>query len=137
MHSVEPGAEVRILGWVRTRRDSKKFSFLELNDGSCLKNIQVVADTALEGFEQNVLKADTGAALDIQGSVVESPGKGQPVEVQASRVVLVGECSSEDYPLQKKTALERVLANDCSSAAAYEYIWRCLSRAKRCCVCHS
>ena len=95
------GDEVEINAWVRTRRDSKDFSFLELNDGSCLSNIQVIADSSIDGFEKNVLNAHTGAAVNIKGQLVQSPGKGQRVEVKASDITLVGFCSAEDYPLQK------------------------------------
>lgn len=102
LRSIEPGTEVRVQGWVRTRRDSKDFSFLEVNDGSCLANLQVIADRAIDSFEENVLQAHTGAAIDLRGTVVESPGKGQRVEVRASELMLVGSCSAEDYPLQKK-----------------------------------
>ena len=96
------GAEVQLYGWVRTRRDSKEFSFLELNDGSCLANIQVIAERSLPGFEANVLHAHTGAAVHVAGTLVASPGKGQRIEVRASAVQLIGACSADDYPLQKK-----------------------------------
>jgi asparaginyl-tRNA synthetase len=86
---------------VRTKRDSKAFSFLELNDGSCLANLQVVADATLPGYEEAVVQARTGASLEIEGILVESQGQGQRWELQASRVVLVGP-APEDYPLQKK-----------------------------------
>ena len=102
LKSGEIGEEVEINAWVRTRRDSKDFSFLELNDGSCLSNIQVVADCSIEGFEKNVLNAHTGAAVRVKGQLVQSPGKGQRVEVKASDITLVGYCSAEEYPLQKK-----------------------------------
>jgi len=93
---------IQIQGWVRTRRDSKEFSFLEINDGSCLSNLQVIANSDLEGYKDTVLKADTGAAVRVTGQLVESPGKGQKWELKADSFELVGECSSEDYPLQKK-----------------------------------
>lgn len=89
-------------GWLRTRRDSKGFSFLEINDGSCLKNLQVVVDESFAGYKDHVLLAHTGAALEIVGEVVASPGKGQRVELKASEVTLVGFCPAEEYPLQKK-----------------------------------
>lgn len=86
-------------GWVRTRRDSKAFSFLEVNDGSCLASIQVVADAGIPGYE-NMGRMTTGASVRVQGRLVESPGK-QRWEIQASSVELVG-ASPETYPLQKK-----------------------------------
>jgi len=96
------GSEVTLCGWVRTRRDSKEFSFLELNDGSCMANIQVIADRKLAGFEKNVLEAHTGASVDVRGTLAESPGKGQRVEVRASAVTLIGPADADAYPLQKK-----------------------------------
>ncbi len=99
--SGKPGEKLTICGWVRTRRDSKEFSFLEINDGSCMANIQVVADSTLDNYSDNVLKAATGAAVIITGELVESPGKGQRVELKAESVELVGPCD-DTYPLQKK-----------------------------------
>ena len=85
------GAQVTMFGWVRTRRDSKGgFSFIELNDGSCLKGIQVVADQELDNYESDVLHLATGSSLRVQGVLKESPGKGQSVEVQASRIEVLG-----------------------------------------------
>jgi asparaginyl-tRNA synthetase len=91
---------VSIQGWVRTRRDSKKFSFIEINDGSCLANIQVIVDADLESYEQ-IKEISTGAAVSIYGKLVESPGKGQRWEVQANKIELLGS-APEDFPLQKK-----------------------------------
>ncbi|NNM01553.1 MAG: asparagine--tRNA ligase, partial [Gammaproteobacteria bacterium] len=86
-------------GWVRTRRDAKGVSFIELNDGSCLASIQVVVDQS-DGAD-GMAGVSTGAAIAVDGRLVESPGKGQRWEVQADRVTLVGGCPPE-YPLQKK-----------------------------------
>ena len=91
---------VELGGWVRTRRDSKEFSFLELNDGSCLQGIQVIIDAGIPGSEE-VSKMSTGASVSIVGELVESPGKGQSWEVRATEVKLVGE-APDDFPLQKK-----------------------------------
>jgi len=96
------GQEVLVRGWVRSRRDSKEFSFVNLNDGSCLSGIQVVVDAGLPGFEQNVLAANTGAAIEVRGVLVKSQGKGQSFEIQAKQFLLVGGCDAETYPLQKK-----------------------------------
>jgi asparaginyl-tRNA synthetase len=97
------GSEVTITGWVRTRRDSKAgFSFIEVNDGSCLKSIQVVADATLPNYESAVKALQTGASVVVQGTLVESAGAGQSVEVRASAVTLVGDGGGEEYPLQKK-----------------------------------
>lgn len=98
------GAEVTVQGWLRTRRDSKGgFSFLELNDGSCLKGIQVVAEKDLENYESEILKVATGASLRVRGELRESPGKGQAVEILAREIVVLGGVENPDhYPLQKK-----------------------------------
>lgn len=96
------GTSICISAWVRTRRDSKDFSFIEVNDGSCLKNLQVVVDASLPDYEEQVLQAHTGAAVSIEGEVVESPGKGQRVELKANSFKLVGFCPTDGYPLQKK-----------------------------------
>ncbi len=92
---------IEIAGWVRTKRDSKAFSFVEVNDGSCLSNIQVVADATIEGYTENVVPAKTGASVIVSGKLVESQGGGQRWEIHAERFELVGE-ADDDYPLQKK-----------------------------------
>ena len=97
------GREVELQGWVRTRRDSKGgFSFLELNDGSCLGNIQVLADGALPNYQGEVLKLSVGASVTVTGKVRASPAKGQATEVQAQSLVVHGWADPADYPLQKK-----------------------------------
>ncbi len=97
--SEAPCESILVEGWVRTRRDSKGFSFLEVNDGTCLASIQVVADAGIPGYE-NIGKMGTGASVSIEGKLVESPGK-QKWEIHASAVTLVGGVP-ESYPLQKK-----------------------------------
>ncbi|GAB6057489.1 asparagine--tRNA ligase [Desulfonatronum parangueonense] len=92
--------EIHLQGWVRTRRDAKGFSFLEINDGSCLKNIQVVMDHA--AAEQSFKDVNNGASVEIHGRHVASPAAGQNWEVQATRVSLIGLADQETYPLQKK-----------------------------------
>ncbi len=96
-----PMPEILVKGWVRTRRDGKGFSFFELNDGSCLANIQVVADEGIEGWDQ-CAEAGTGAAMEVGGALVESPGKGQRWEVKAARMAVIGHADPETFPLQKK-----------------------------------
>ncbi|CAN5207836.1 asparagine--tRNA ligase [soil metagenome] len=91
---------ILVKGWVRTRRDAKAFSFLEINDGSCLKNVQVVADSGIPGYD-DVPRMTTGASVEVEGRLVESPGKGQSFEIQASRIGLIG-TAPDDFPLQKK-----------------------------------
>ena len=97
------GATVTVAGWVRTRRDSKAgFSFLELNDGSALASLQVIADGGLPNYVDEVLRLSTGAAVAVTGELVESPGSGQPVELRAQRVQVYGYADPEAYPIQKK-----------------------------------
>src|SRR5205823_12718458 len=97
------GRQVRLQGWVRTRRDSKGgFSFIELNDGSSQGNVQVVAPGELANYESVVKHLHTGASVVIDGEVKASPAKGQATEVLAQRVELIGDASVETYPLQKK-----------------------------------
>src|SRR3954452_2089256 len=85
------GRRVRLRGWVRTRRDSKGgFSFLELNDGSCQGNLQVVAPAALPNYETEVKKLGIGSSVTITGEVKASPAKGQATEVHADAVTVHG-----------------------------------------------
>lgn len=97
------GKNVLLRGWVRTRRDSKGgFSFVELNDGSCQGNVQVVAPGELPNYEAVVKHLHTGASISVEGEVKASPAKGQATEVLASKLELVGDADAEAYPLQKK-----------------------------------
>ena len=100
LNAAGPVQGLELTGWVRTKRDAKDFSFIELNDGSCLANIQVIADTGLENYAV-VRHITTGAAIRVRGDLVESPGKGQAWEVRAASMEVVG-AAPEDYPLQKK-----------------------------------
>jgi len=96
----QPLAGVTVSGWVRTRRDAKDFSFVELNDGSCFKNLQVVVDAAVPGAE--LLKdALTGSSVSVEGQLVPSPAKGQKWELKATAFRLLGR-ADETFPLQKK-----------------------------------
>lgn len=100
--STDFGSEVVIRGWLRSRRDSKSgFSFLVVNDGSCLSDIQVIVDESLPGYHESIGGMLTGSSVEIRGELVESPAAGQTVEVRATEVHLVGACPPE-YPLQKK-----------------------------------
>lgn len=80
---------VTVKGWIRTRRDSKGFSFLELNDGSCLANVQVVVDAGKPGYDQ-ITHFLTGASAVVEGKLVASPAQGQKWELRATRIELVG-----------------------------------------------
>ena len=94
---------ILVKGWIRTRRDSKGgFSFIEINDGSCLKNLQVVTDHSMDGFETASKKLHTGSCVGFIGKLVLSPGKEQSVELQANSIEVYGEADPEHYPLQKK-----------------------------------
>ncbi len=97
-----------VKGWVRTRRDAKGFSFLEINDGSCLKNLQVIVDETGPAYEPLSMVA-TGAAVAVEGALVASPGKGQQWEVRATRLELLGASDADTYPLQKKRHTDEFL----------------------------
>ncbi|RYD27965.1 MAG: asparagine--tRNA ligase, partial [Verrucomicrobiaceae bacterium] len=96
----EPTDALHVAGWVRTRRDSKGFSFIELNDGTCLGNLQIVADEGIPGYDQ-IAKMNTGASVEIRGQLIPSPAAGQKWEMRAASLTLLGG-APDDYPLQKK-----------------------------------
>jgi asparaginyl-tRNA synthetase len=101
--SEDIGAKITVMGWVRTRRDSKGgFSFIEVNDGSSFSGIQIIADKKLPNYESEILKLQTGCSIRAVGTVVASPGKGQKVELQAEQVEVLGWADPDVYPLQKK-----------------------------------
>jgi asparaginyl-tRNA synthetase len=95
------GAAVTVNGWVRTRRDAKGFSFIEINDGSCMENLQVIADATLPNYTADIGKLTTGSALRCEGVLDASPGGKQAIELRAS-AVHVYSFAPADYPLQKK-----------------------------------
>ncbi len=98
-----PGEAVEVAGWIRTRRDSKQgFSFIELNDGSCMANLQVVIDGSVPGYEAHVKQMTTGASLRLTGELKPSPGANQRIELHATSFTLLGLADAEKYPLQKK-----------------------------------
>ena len=99
----QPETSIVAKGWVRTRRDSKNgFSFIELNDGSCLKNLQVVVENSVPGYADCIKDVTTGASLSIEGTLKESPGKGQRIELHASSLTVLGVADPATFPLQKK-----------------------------------
>jgi asparaginyl-tRNA synthetase len=103
LHQNKEQVEILVMGWIRTRRDSKGgFSFLEINDGSCLKNLQVIVDHNVDSFDRNSGKIHTGSCVSITGKLVNSPGEGQSVELQAMVIEVYGEADPDNYPLQKK-----------------------------------
>ena len=99
--NMEAGTEVLAKGWVRTKRGNKEIAFIALNDGSTIKNIQIVVDKN-ETSEPVLAKISTGACIGVQGKLVESVGSGQAVEIHASEITVYGECDPMRYPLQKK-----------------------------------
>ncbi len=107
LNSETPLDRVQLKGWVRTRRDGKGFSFIEVNDGSCLKNVQVVADGELPNYDE-ISKISTGSAVAVSGPLVESKGKGQKWEIIAEAVEIIS-LAPDTYPLQKKRHTDEFL----------------------------
>jgi asparaginyl-tRNA synthetase len=102
----EYGKEVNVKGWVRTRRGNKFVNFIALNDGSSIHNLQIIAD--VPKFDEELIKrVTTGSAISVNGTLSESAGKGQQVEILASSIEVLGDCNVDEYPLQpKKHSLE-------------------------------
>lgn len=93
-------AQVLVKGWVKTKRDAKDFSFIELNDGSCLKNIQIIANNTLNNYN-DIKKLTTGSSLAVTGALVDLTGGKQKYEIKAENIEIYG-FAPDDYPLQKK-----------------------------------
>ena len=100
--SPKVGSTVTIKGWVRTVRNQKSFSFVDVNDGSTLSGLQVILSPDVPNYEDILEKLSTGVSVSVEGTLAESPAKGQKVELQASRIEIIGACDPEEYPLQKK-----------------------------------
>ncbi|MBR1601571.1 MAG: asparagine--tRNA ligase [Alphaproteobacteria bacterium] len=100
LQSEQTIAQVLVKGWVKTKRDSKDFSFIEINDGSCLKNIQVIANNTLYNYNE-IKKLTTGSSVAVIGALVESAGGKQKYEIKAGNIEIYG-TAPDDYPLQKK-----------------------------------
>jgi asparaginyl-tRNA synthetase len=98
----EVGTELTLCGWVKTRRDSKDVSFVELTDGSSIKGLQIVFQNPKESFGTEFDKVQTGASLQVEGKLIESLGSGQRVELIVSKLKVFGSADPEVYPLQKK-----------------------------------
>jgi asparaginyl-tRNA synthetase len=97
------GQTARVQGWVRTRRDSKAgISFIELNDGSCLRSVQIIAEHNRQEYQAVLAHITTGSSILVEGTVTPSPGRGQPIEILANRIDLYGPSDPLTYPLQKK-----------------------------------
>jgi asparaginyl-tRNA synthetase len=99
----KPGTEVSAFGWVKTRRDSKGVTFVQLNDGSCFKDIQIVIDAGTLP-EEELKRVTTGASVRFDGTIVDSPAAGQAVELKATGLHVFGEADPTKYPMQKKGA---------------------------------
>ncbi|MBD1845565.1 asparagine--tRNA ligase [Cyanobacteria bacterium FACHB-63] len=98
----QPDETVTIQGWVRTKREQKGFSFIEVNDGSSMAGLQVVINQDVPDYEASLKRISTGASVEVSGVLVPSPGKGQRIELKASTLTVYGEADPETYPLQKK-----------------------------------
>jgi asparaginyl-tRNA synthetase len=96
------GSEINVKGWVRTVRNQKTFSFVEINDGSTLSNFQIVVSSDLPNYQCTIDSLSTGVSISATGTIVESPGKAQQFEMQAKEITVIGSCDPEVYPLQKK-----------------------------------
>ncbi|MFO8038070.1 MAG: asparagine--tRNA ligase [Sodalinema sp.] len=97
-----PDETVIVRGWIRTKRELKNFSFVEVNDGSALANLQVVIAPERPDYPNLIKQLNTGASVEVRGTLVDSPAKGQRLELQAQQIHLYGGVDSETYPLQKK-----------------------------------
>jgi asparaginyl-tRNA synthetase len=98
----QPDETVTIQGWVRTKREQKGFSFIEVNDGSSMAGLQVVINQDVPEYEASLKRISTGASVEVSGVLVPSPGKGQRIELKAESVTVYGGSDPETYPLQKK-----------------------------------
>lgn len=96
------GQEITVKGWIRTVRNQKTFTFIEVNDGSTLSNFQIVVPQEISGYSDLIQQLSTGASVAAKGNIVESPGQGQALEMQAKSLTLIGNCDPETYQLQKK-----------------------------------
>jgi asparaginyl-tRNA synthetase len=101
LKSTAYGSEVTVKGWVRTKRENKAVAFIALNDGSIITNIQIVVD--VPSFNEDTIKlVTTGACIAVIGTLIQSQGKGQTVEIQAKNITILGVSDPEKYPLQPK-----------------------------------
>ncbi len=102
--------DINIRGWIRTKRSSKNFAFIEINDGSIIKNLQVIVDEKIDNYDE-IIKLTTGASLSVTGKLTESPGAKQPFEMHAESVLIYGDADPKSYPIQKKGISFEVLRN--------------------------
>lgn len=127
--------EVTLGGWIRTMRVSKNFGFIELNDGSFFKNIQIVFEADTLSNYAEITKLGVGAAIIVKGLLVETPEAKQPFEVKAQEIAIEG-TSTPDYPLQKKTSQRRIPAPDRLSASQNKHVLRNIPCEKLDCICN-
>ncbi|MCB2145041.1 MAG: asparagine--tRNA ligase [Deltaproteobacteria bacterium] len=107
LKTTAPIDNILLKGWIRTKRDSKNFSFIEVNDGSCLKNMQIVVDEIISDYVE-IKKLTTGSAVAVSGSLVPSQGGGQQWEVRAAKIDIIS-IAPETFPLQKKRHTDEYL----------------------------
>lgn len=98
----QPGETVTVKGWVRTKREQKEFSFVEVNDGSSMAGLQAVVNQDVPNYADAIKRVHTGASIELAGTLVESPAKGQRIELKVESLTVYGEADPETYPLQKK-----------------------------------
>lgn len=129
---VAPDSQITIAGWIRTKRESKKFSFVELNDGSSAKSIQIVLDATLPNYPADITRLTTGSSARISGKLVLSPGKGQKYEIHGTGFEVVGTADPDSYPMQKKEMtfeFLREVAHLRVRTATFSSVFRIRSRA--------
>ena len=118
------GNLARVSGWVRTRRDSKAgFSFLEINDGSCQANLQVIVDQTVPNYESEVKRLNAGCSVTVEGIIKKSMGKGQATELQSQQVLVHGWADPASYPLQKKRHSFEILREWAHLQTTHQYLW--------------
>lgn len=117
------GKEITVCGWARTIRDMKTFGFIELNDGSCFRNLQVVMSADELHNYKEIASQNVGAALIVRGTVVLTPEAKQPLELKAAEIAVEGR-STPDYPLQKKAPQCGIPADHPASAPPDQSVFR-------------
>ena len=124
LHTSQPGETIKVCGWVRTRRDSKSgFSFVELNDGSCMANLQIVLDQNVPNYEKLIKDLTTGSSLSVTGKVIESPGKNQRIELQCRGFRSIRFCRCRNVSATEKASQFRIFERNCSFASTHKYFW--------------
>ena len=93
---------ITISGWLKSKRDSKSISFLDLTDGSNIEGIQIIAEESLNNYSPEITNLSTGCSLEVTGLLQESMGKGQDYEIKATKITILGLAPAQEYPLQKK-----------------------------------